>query len=199
MIPTLGCVDEEAVSILLDGDFVIISRTCLIVADFIVLGVTWYGTYRTLRLVRVAAVGEQSKHTYSGVLFRDGTIYFVILAILNFLHLLFTLLSIAVYALQPTSFVTTFTEPLTSILVSWFLLDLQEVGIYRADPQLSSLSVGQGSLHFNSRVIGSLGESLPPPGDTSLEDERLAAENISEDNGDEVRQEAETIAEEASA
>ncbi|RPD53536.1 hypothetical protein L227DRAFT_616932 [Lentinus tigrinus ALCF2SS1-6] len=120
------------------------------------------------------------------------------MAILNCLHPLFTLLSIAVNAFQPASLVTVFTDPITSILVSWFLLDLQEVNRYRVDSQLSSLSIGQGSIHLNSRVIGSLGESLPPPGDTSLEDERFAAEDASEDNDDEVKQEAKTIAEEAS-
>ncbi|RPD58253.1 hypothetical protein L227DRAFT_613011 [Lentinus tigrinus ALCF2SS1-6] len=115
-----------------------------------------------------------------------------ILALLNVLHLLFTMLSIAVEALADVSLVTIFTEPITSILVSRFLLDLQKVNRYRANPQLSSVSIGQGSLHFaNSRVIGSLGESLPPPGDTSLEDARLAAEDVSEDlehGGDKVGQ-----------
>ncbi|RPD74208.1 hypothetical protein L226DRAFT_560872 [Lentinus tigrinus ALCF2SS1-7] len=198
--PTIGCISNDALPLQLDREFVILSRTCLIVADFVVLAVTWYGTYHTIRLVQAAA-GEQRKHTYSETLLRDGTTYFVILAILNFLHLLFTLLSIAEIALQSTSFVTAaLTDPITSILVSRFLLDLQEVSQYRADPQLASLSVGQGSLHFNnSRVIGSLGESLPPPGDTSLEDERLAAEDASEDNGDEVGQEVEAIVEEARA
>ncbi|RPD72940.1 hypothetical protein L226DRAFT_141736 [Lentinus tigrinus ALCF2SS1-7] len=99
---------------------------------------------------------------------------------------------IAVEALADVSLVTIFTEPITSILVSRFLLDLQKVNRYRANPQLSSVSIGQGSLHFaNSRVIGSLGESLPPPGDTSLEDARLAAEDVSEDlehGGDKVGQ-----------
>ncbi|RPD74253.1 hypothetical protein L226DRAFT_560899 [Lentinus tigrinus ALCF2SS1-7] len=194
ILPTLGCISvNTALPLQLGREFTIISRTCLIVSDFIVLGVTWYGTYRTIQLVQVAA-GEQSKHTYSGVLSRDGTVYFVILATLNLLHLLFTLLSIAFDSLQSASVFTAFTDPLTSILVSRFLLDLQEVGRYRADPQLSSLSVGQGSLHFNSRVFGSLGELLPPPGDTSLEDERLAAEDASE-----VGQEAGTIGEEARA
>ncbi|RPD53089.1 hypothetical protein L227DRAFT_581667, partial [Lentinus tigrinus ALCF2SS1-6] len=94
----------------------------------------------------------------------------------------------AAVGLDSVSYVTYFTDPITSILISRFLLDLQEVHQYRADPQLSSLSVGQDSLRF-SRVMGSLGESLPPPGDTSLEDERLqvASEDASEDNGgDEV-------------
>ncbi|RPD58170.1 hypothetical protein L226DRAFT_536853 [Lentinus tigrinus ALCF2SS1-7] len=183
MLPTIGCFGKVDTPLQVTRDFTIISRTCLIVADLIVLGVTWHGTYRTTQLVRVAA-GEQSKHTYSGTLLRDGTTYFLILALLNVLHLLFTMLSITSDALQPASFVTIFSDPITSILVSRFLIDLQEVHRYRADPQLSSLSSSQGSLQFaTSRAIGSLGESLPPPGDTSLEDARLAAEDASEDSG----------------
>ncbi|RPD73023.1 hypothetical protein L226DRAFT_143532 [Lentinus tigrinus ALCF2SS1-7] len=158
--------------------------------------------------------GEQGKRTYSGTLLRDGTLYFLVLAILNSLHLVFSMLSIAVIALQPTSYITAFTDPITSILVSRFLIDLQEIQKYKADPQLSSLSVGwQGSafqLATLSRIIGSLGESLPAPGawDTSLlEDERVAAEDASasEDfdsyGSEEVGQdvEADAIAEEAGA
>ncbi|RPD53096.1 hypothetical protein L227DRAFT_581676 [Lentinus tigrinus ALCF2SS1-6] len=183
VIPILGCSDENVTPLQLIKDFTIISRTCLILADLIVLGVTWHGTYQTTQLVRVAA-GEQSKHTYSGILLRDGTVYFLILATLNVLHLLFTFVSITIDTVSDTSLVTIFTQPITSILVSRFLIDLQEVHQYRANSQLSSLSAGQGSLHFaTSRVMGSLGESLPPPGDTLLEDARLAAEDASEDSG----------------
>ena len=51
----------------------IASRVSLIVADLIVLGVTWHATYRMTRLARV--VGEQSMHTFSGTLLLDGTSY----------------------------------------------------------------------------------------------------------------------------
>ncbi|RPD68275.1 hypothetical protein L226DRAFT_540814, partial [Lentinus tigrinus ALCF2SS1-7] len=179
VIPILGCSDENVTPLQL------IKETCLILADLIVLGVTWHGTYQTTQLVRVAA-GEQSKHTYSGILLRDGTAarVLLILATLNVLHLLFTFVSITIDTVSDTSLVTIFTQPITSILVSRFLIDLQEVHQYRANSQLSSLSAGQGSLHFaTSRVMGSLGESLPPPGDTLLEDARLAAEDASEDSG----------------
>lgn len=112
----------------------VISRTSLIVADAIVLGVTWCATYRTTLMMRVS--GQQSKHSYSGILLRDGTIrsysvsvvlgtdrycitlrnhvfpvgyatvtlfsiftlaapHLSVLLTLNFLHLLFTLLSVS--------------------------------------------------------------------------------------------------------
>ncbi|RPD73018.1 hypothetical protein L226DRAFT_536849 [Lentinus tigrinus ALCF2SS1-7] len=188
MLPRPQCIDEVIQPLQLDRDLTIISRTSFIVADLVVLGVTWHGTYRTVQL------GNELKHTYSGTLLRDGmsgTTYFLALTVLNVLHLLLSMLSIDVLDLSSLSMVTIFTEPIASILVSRFLLDLQEVHQYRVDPQLSSMSVGQGSLRFATRVIGSLGESLPPPGDTSLEDKRLAAaEDASEADGrgDEVGQ-----------
>ena len=65
---------------------------------------------------------------------------------------------------------------LTSILVSRFLLNLQEVHQKLGNPQLSSLSDGQLSLNFE-RVLGSLGSSLPPFGDTALEDDLASDDN----------------------
>ena len=51
--------------------------------------------------------------------------------------------------------------------MSRFILDLQAVNQYLAAPHLTSLSSGQSSVVFTEgRIIGSLGSSLPPPGDT---------------------------------
>lgn len=51
----------------------IASRTCLIGADLIVIGVTWHATYRTTQIARAAGLGQQSMRTFSGTLLRDGT------------------------------------------------------------------------------------------------------------------------------
>ncbi|RPD74224.1 hypothetical protein L226DRAFT_613604 [Lentinus tigrinus ALCF2SS1-7] len=196
--PILGCVNEVLVPTLqLAKEFTIASRTCLIVADLIVLGVTWRTAYRTTQLARIAVgTGEQTQRhdTYSGTLLRDGTLYFLVLAILNVLHLLFTMLSIASDTNSSISYVTLFTDPITTILVSRFLLDLQGIHQYQADSQLSSSSAGQHSIHF-SRAIGSLGSSLPSPGDTWFEDERLEEDASDEYECDEVGHEMDTFAE----
>ncbi|TBU52432.1 hypothetical protein BD310DRAFT_832189 [Dichomitus squalens] len=91
-----------------------------------------------------------------------GTVYFLILAVLNSLHLAFTMLSISVNALQPYSVVTVFTVPLSAILVSRFLLHLQSASL-RAVGTIPSSQIS--SLHFDrslvfERVIGSLGASI---------------------------------------
>ncbi|KAI1795344.1 hypothetical protein LXA43DRAFT_1090993 [Ganoderma leucocontextum] len=103
--------------------------------------------------------------TFSSLLLRDGTIYFLILLILNTLHLTFTLLSV-VHTSSPVSYITLFTEPITAVLVSRFLLDLQEVnrGIESGSQSATnSDSVSQtGTIAF-ARVVGSLGSMIASP------------------------------------
>ncbi|KAI0722599.1 hypothetical protein C8Q76DRAFT_782821 [Earliella scabrosa] len=66
----------------------VVSRSTLIIADLLVLAVTWKATFKTSR-ENVRALGQRM--SLSAILFRDGVIYFVTLAIMNVLHLSFTL------------------------------------------------------------------------------------------------------------
>ncbi|RPD57712.1 hypothetical protein L227DRAFT_577697 [Lentinus tigrinus ALCF2SS1-6] len=160
-IPMSGCFAQINVSVQLYKELTIISRVCFIAADLIVLGVTLRATYRTTRMARV--IGKQGKHTFSGTLLLDGAMYFAILVTLNILHLLFTMLSISFNSLTSISYVTIFTEPITAVLISRFILDLQEVESHRTDPQLSTIKF--------TKVLGSLSAPLPRPGDTSYQDD----------------------------
>ncbi|KAI0774496.1 hypothetical protein C8Q74DRAFT_1270480 [Fomes fomentarius] len=155
------CVVVDLLSVTIQNHLTIVSRVCLIASDLLVMCITWNATYKTSRdSIKVLGQGN----SLSSILFRNGTLYFSILVTLNILHLSFTLLSIvntqdSVYANNQDSFVVRFSEPLTAILISRFLMDLQEVkntATYQHS-QVSSMS---------SRVIGSLGSSLPAPGET---------------------------------
>ena len=53
---------------------VIMSRGPVIVADIIVIVVTWVTTYKTATLAR--SVLNQNQPTFAGLLLRDGTLYF---------------------------------------------------------------------------------------------------------------------------
>ncbi|RPD59958.1 hypothetical protein L227DRAFT_575959 [Lentinus tigrinus ALCF2SS1-6] len=187
--PVLGCLEQVAEPPHLRKNFTIASRTCLIASDLVVLCVTWRATYRATRLARVT--GKKSKDTFSGTLLRDGTIYFLTLVTLNTLHLLFTVLSIASNTPIAVSYITIFTEPITSILVSRFILNLQEVN-QTISPELTSLSAGQSSIYFTkTRIIGSLGSSLPFPSDTLLDSENsdgfeMYGHSVSDGTGDKV-------------
>ncbi|KAH9889050.1 hypothetical protein C8Q73DRAFT_668207 [Cubamyces lactineus] len=160
--PMLGCGKSSTVTLETAKRLTIASRTCLMAADIIVLIVTWMSTLTTMRLTDIALKGKPS---FARMLVRDGTIYFSVLLVLNTLHLTFTMLSITSDALSPVSYFTTFTEPITAVLVSRFLLNLQEVNQYnhRSAPASLTQSI---TLDFASRVVGSLGSSLEPSDDS---------------------------------
>ncbi|KAI0788106.1 hypothetical protein C8Q74DRAFT_656716 [Fomes fomentarius] len=95
------------------------SRASLIAADVLLIFITWSALS--------GRRGFRTKNSFSHVLLRDGTIYFICLLILNSVHLVFTELSIARSTFQVGSYVIYFTEPLTAILVSRFMMNLQVV------------------------------------------------------------------------
>ncbi|KAI1786976.1 hypothetical protein LXA43DRAFT_741455 [Ganoderma leucocontextum] len=158
-IPLAGCVDDDFTP----PDVVVIaSRASIIAAGSLLILVTWFSLFGkgAFRLMFGTV-------TFAGVLLRDGTIYFVILVVLNALHLAFSLASFAVPALQNVSEITAFTEPITAILVQRFLFHLQSANRRALD--LDSSQVGgaravtqQSSSLVFDRVIGSLGASIPP-------------------------------------
>ncbi|KAI0827993.1 hypothetical protein BC628DRAFT_1317402 [Trametes gibbosa] len=95
---------------------VIASRACLIAGDLIVLLVTWYSTYGITRAAKVANI----QMSLTSALLKDGTVYFVCLLILNILNIIFN-------AVPNSSAISAFQDPITSILVSRFLLNLRDV------------------------------------------------------------------------
>ncbi|RPD60336.1 hypothetical protein L226DRAFT_525611 [Lentinus tigrinus ALCF2SS1-7] len=152
-----GCLTTDDVSSELAKQLTIASRTCLITADILLIYVTWFNMYR-----RTGPRHPTVQNRFLNVLLRDGTVYFVVLAILNILHLTLSLLSIE-YSISNISFVTQFSEPITTILISRFLMHLQS-----ANRRVLHLSSLDGTLAASSqtdtlvfeRVVGSLGESL---------------------------------------
>ncbi|EIW61102.1 uncharacterized protein TRAVEDRAFT_46325 [Trametes versicolor FP-101664 SS1] len=142
----------------------IVSRTCMIAADVLVIIITWAATYRMRGLRLNGGIGR----TLSAVLFEYGIIYFLFLTILNALHLSFTLVSLASDSISPVSYVTVFTEPITAVLISRFLFELQEANAdVTASDAHNDVSSRTTSLNF-ARVVGTLGSPLVS------QDERLA-------------------------
>ncbi|KAM5541338.1 hypothetical protein V8D89_004892 [Ganoderma adspersum] len=64
------------------------SRVSLIAADLIVIIVTWITTYKTALASR--SVLNDNQPTFSGLLLRDGTIYFMVMLTMNVLQLAFS-------------------------------------------------------------------------------------------------------------
>ncbi|KAI0738705.1 hypothetical protein C8Q80DRAFT_1275666 [Daedaleopsis nitida] len=139
----------------------IVSRTCQIASDAAVIIITWTAVSRK----RINAVRWLSPLSLADVILRDGTVYFLVLLILNSLQLTFTLLSMNI-AFENVSYFSIFTEPLTSILVSRYLLDLQAASTRECnlangsdDGEVVMSSAYQGSSMLD-RFVGSLGSSL---------------------------------------
>ncbi|RPD63750.1 hypothetical protein L227DRAFT_608299 [Lentinus tigrinus ALCF2SS1-6] len=155
--------------------FPVVSRAGLIVADFLLVVVTW----RTLASGPLRPhFRARSSRSLTDTMLWNGMSYFTILTILNVLHLAFSVANIASDGAVSTSYITIFTDPLTTILVCRFLLDLQnastqDVKLGTDDPLHLSTAMGQTSLTF-ARVLGSVAATIVPVGE--LEDDRDSSE-----------------------
>ncbi|RPD81463.1 hypothetical protein L226DRAFT_608688 [Lentinus tigrinus ALCF2SS1-7] len=172
----------------------IVARAGLILADFILIVLTWV----TLAIGPARPhlhLGDNTRRSLAAIMLWNGLIYFVILFILNVLHLSFTLTSI--FGIDEPSNITLFTDPVTSILTWHFLLDLQEANqrdlkLDSEDPMHTSMSI-TGSLNF-ARVMGSIGSIVVPGADDLDDDLRSADEPSNAPDGDMVSTQPEELA-----
>ncbi|KAJ8489209.1 hypothetical protein ONZ51_g3053 [Trametes cubensis] len=100
----------------------IVSRASLMAADTLVIVVTWASTYRIGKASRDARLG----FSFGTLLLRDGTIYFVVLVAMNVVHMTLNVIKPNDFV-QQASYVTVLENPITSILVSRFILNLRAV------------------------------------------------------------------------
>ncbi|KAI0329488.1 hypothetical protein GY45DRAFT_1371562 [Cubamyces sp. BRFM 1775] len=134
-------------------------------ADFLVVMVTWWNTRKSMKLYR-----EANLHTsYGNLMLRDGTVYFVVLLILNVLHMVLTVLAYT-EAFVSVSYVSIFTDPIMSILVSRFLLNLRQVdhtGANAMGSELPSFVAPQGTAAIGeyASFAAPLGAQLVRPDD----------------------------------
>ncbi|TFK80705.1 hypothetical protein K466DRAFT_605107 [Polyporus arcularius HHB13444] len=137
---------------------VIISRVPLIAADVLLIYITW----TKLRGWAALTNTRQSKRlSLSEVLFSGGTIYFVILFVLNVLHLVLSVMAVTSdHGDDGQSLVTQFTAPLTAILISRFLLELQEANKMVVELDLDDPS--RNPPHSMPSFISSLGGFVNP-------------------------------------
>ncbi|KAI0653386.1 hypothetical protein C8Q70DRAFT_1059293 [Cubamyces menziesii] len=152
-----------------------LARIPVIIADIIVVLITWKTQYSTHRLSK----NLPNPKKLATIVLHNGTIYFVVLTALNILLLILEYLQI--FTDSPvlennSSDLSLLIEPLTAILVSEFLNDLHDAAGKTSGPEtLSSVS----ALEF--RIVGSIGASLPGPTDDETLDE---AENTSHEDSE---------------
>ncbi|RPD54512.1 hypothetical protein L226DRAFT_515902 [Lentinus tigrinus ALCF2SS1-7] len=185
LVPPFGCIAIDSISPEMGRKLTITSRTCLLVSDVLLIAITWYSLGRGRHQNATNPTGiSKNGLSLAHVLLRDGTIYFAVLFVLNCLHLVFTMLSLEL-VFQNGSYLTIFTNPLTAIIVSRFLLNLQAANQQAVAHDSSESHVGSGSgpsdtLVFE-RVVGSLASesvlvwegSPQEPGFLSVEGEEV--------------------------
>ncbi|TFK90715.1 hypothetical protein K466DRAFT_596719 [Polyporus arcularius HHB13444] len=168
-----------------------VSRAGLIISDIIVIAVTWGALRNSSALAR--PMHTQRRRSLIAAMLWNGSVYFVVLTVLNVLHLSFTL-SATIQSDGAPSYVTAFTDPLTTILVCHFILDLQEAS--QKDMKLDwttstpgsghpSSPTSDGTLNFARAMesMGSMVSSEPWRSDMYVEDgmrdaEALGSEDI---------------------
>ncbi|OCH90647.1 hypothetical protein OBBRIDRAFT_793088 [Obba rivulosa] len=98
-------------------DLTIVTRTCAITADVILLATTWVKTYSSWR----SAKRNKISCPLTTMLLKDGTLYFFVLLSLNV---------ISIAGVSTNVFIDTagsFATPLQAIIVSHFLINLRQV------------------------------------------------------------------------
>ncbi|KAI0699043.1 hypothetical protein C8T65DRAFT_832088 [Cerioporus squamosus] len=146
--------DARAVTILSRGGFIL--------SDFILAVLTWRTQADSVRFDHKMF----SADSLASVMMWNGMLYLIAAVTLNVLHIVFSLT--AIWWDGAVSHISTFTDPLMAILVTRFLLDLQEanqrdVKLDSDDPLHFTESEGRrsGSLNF-ARVAGSIAATIRP-------------------------------------
>ncbi|KAI0349657.1 hypothetical protein OH77DRAFT_1525498 [Trametes cingulata] len=101
------------------GLVILVSRLTSVLANSIVLLLTWRATLKTLREARGLI-----KSSVSEVLLLNGSLYFLVFVFLDVAHIVMSSLSITALFTQ-SSYIALFVNILDSIFTSHFLLDLQ--------------------------------------------------------------------------
>ncbi|KAI0368247.1 hypothetical protein BV20DRAFT_1054221 [Pilatotrama ljubarskyi] len=132
--------------------FAIISYTAFVLAEAIVVIVTWASTSRWNHAEARMTVLGTKPGSLSSVLQRDGLIYFVVILILNVLQCVVNVLGLLrpSLALSQASAALTFVSPLRCILLTHFYFSMQEAGSPSPVPSTQSDLLFAVALSSNS-------------------------------------------------
>lgn len=148
--PLASCVDES-----LGPTYLwlpVITRAISVAADIAVLTFTLLET----RAIFKTSLQLHTDTNVTTILFRNGSLQFFVLLILNAITMTLDILSIAATAGDTVTTFIFINEGLASVLLSRFLLDLRSV--YLADGDGSDPTVS--SVRFAASVIGNMGAPL---------------------------------------
>lgn len=172
-IPLGGCGSFLALPVNTLRIVSVASRASAIAADAIVLAATWIRTWSILQVAKSTHVDRgQSRITLSGLLLRDGTVYFVALMCVNIACLVVDLTPEVV--VNPVAW---FIESLTAVLLCRLILNLRSFNTNNASvSNTNARSIS--SVRFANAVLDNIGASL------SLEEDGDSSELWSSSHGE---------------
>ncbi|RPD53366.1 hypothetical protein L227DRAFT_617040 [Lentinus tigrinus ALCF2SS1-6] len=147
----------SAANVIASADVIdIVTKVTGILSEVLVILVTWRTTYRR-------GIFSQRGWSLSNVFLFDGTIYFIAILALNILNVSFSLEGVLV----------AWIEPITAVLTSRFLLDLQQAN--RRNMKLNSDHALHISMNFDDtpsfvRTLGAIASTITPGG-SEVDDE----------------------------
>jgi len=150
--PSSGCATASPIPADVYQTLVLLNRACTTAYDFLVVVFTFIKTLGSKKAAR--RLKDQTPLTI--LLLRDGTLHFMLMLILNVGQIIWASLS------QSNNALSYFMTPVTSILVSRFLLSLRrlnDVEEREATSVFLNTSIFEAR-QFHSEIIGNLGESL---------------------------------------
>ncbi|PCH34615.1 hypothetical protein WOLCODRAFT_139467 [Wolfiporia cocos MD-104 SS10] len=158
------CTQDSDISTSVYNRLLFATRICAVLGDAVVLIITWRHTYR----IRREANEANMKTSFLTLLLMDGTLYFSCLLSLSALQLATALVLEKEINSTFLTYTSTFISPISSVLISRFMLNLRQVS--RGDngqvnsPTLSSVpalwGVESSSQMASLRFVGNMGAPL---------------------------------------
>ncbi|KAI1784391.1 hypothetical protein LXA43DRAFT_1101431 [Ganoderma leucocontextum] len=105
-----------------DDHFHVVWRGSQLAAELLVVGITWWYSYQSYRMRKGIKLGK----TISSLLIYNGSLYFLFLATLYVLGIIFLTASVPNTILNVADGLSEFYDPITSILVCRFMLELRQ-------------------------------------------------------------------------
>ncbi|KAI1786620.1 hypothetical protein LXA43DRAFT_1099016 [Ganoderma leucocontextum] len=139
----------------------LVTRVSQLAAELLVVGMTWWYTYQSYRIRKD---GIKLGKSISSLLIYNGSIYFLFLASLYVIDVIFSTASVPDSVVDADSLLELFYDPITSLLVCHFMLSLRRfdssstgaMTYSGAESQSREHTTSSGVLHFAAQPSDTL-------------------------------------------
>ncbi|KAI1786614.1 hypothetical protein LXA43DRAFT_1109322 [Ganoderma leucocontextum] len=136
----------------------VVKRASQFAAELLVVGITWWYTYQSYRIRKGVNLGK----TISSLLFYNGSIYFLFIAILYMFEVIILTASVPGAVYDAMEFMQVFYDPIAAILICRFMLSLRQFDSTIASSRYS----GPGSRVREHTAFGDVLQFAAQPSDT---------------------------------